>query len=293
MKLPIITLMMLLAQWTTAQNLVPNPDFEITNGDFCGLMVPGDYAATTVDWYAPTQGTPDLYFTTNAQSCYNFQPNSTYSGQIGFKGTQLPRSGSVMTGLGLYTIQGYEQREYIQVPLNYSLLVGEKYVVECYVSVADYMEFYSDQFGMYLSVQAVSHQTDYVLNYTPQVSSGGMISDTQNWVRIADTIIATDAFAYLTIGSFSSDEQTNTAVNPSASGDIGTYGSYYFIDDVRIEHIADTTHGSVGILELTATEKTLVKIVDFMGRETEFKPNTPLIYIYSDGTRERVLKFEK
>ena len=38
---------------------------------------------------------------------------------------------------------------------------------------------------------------------------------------------------------------------------------------------------------------TLVKIVDLLGRETHFKPNTPLIYIYSDGKMERVFKLEE
>lgn len=45
--------------------------------------------------------------------------------------------------------------------------------------------------------------------------------------------------------------------------------------------------------ELLQSEKELVKIVDFMSRETEFKPNTPLIFIYSDGSRERVMKIEE
>jgi len=35
------------------------------------------------------------------------------------------------------------------------------------------------------------------------------------------------------------------------------------------------------------TSKKLIKIVDVLGRETPFKPNTPLIYIYNDGTVER------
>ena len=48
-----------------------------------------------------------------------------------------------------------------------------------------------------------------------------------------------------------------------------------------------------GIEELLQNKKELVKIVDFMGREAEFKPNTPLIFIYSDGTRERVMKIEE
>tara|TARA_B100000508_G_scaffold141092_1_gene146379 strand:- start:24050 stop:25459 length:1410 start_codon:yes stop_codon:yes gene_type:complete len=34
--------------------------------------------------------------------------------------------------------------------------------------------------------------------------------------------------------------------------------------------------------------KKLIKVVDLTGRETEFKPNTLLIYIYSDGTTKKV-----
>jgi len=49
---------------------------------------------------------------------------------------------------------------------------------------------------------------------------------------------------------------------------------------------------NTGIEELLQNEKELVKIVDFMGRETEFKPNTPLIFIYSDGTVEKKMILE-
>jgi hypothetical protein len=39
-------------------------------------------------------------------------------------------------------------------------------------------------------------------------------------------------------------------------------------------------------------EKLLVKITNLLGQETEFKPNTVLIYVYSDGTTERIFKTE-
>ncbi len=45
--------------------------------------------------------------------------------------------------------------------------------------------------------------------------------------------------------------------------------------------------------ELVNSEKELVKIVDFTGRETAFKSNVPLIFIYSDGSRERVMEIQK
>ena len=44
------------------------------------------------------------------------------------------------------------------------------------------------------------------------------------------------------------------------------------------------------ILKLLNTKKELVKIIDFTGREREFTPNIPLIFIYSDGTQERVME---
>lgn len=48
-----------------------------------------------------------------------------------------------------------------------------------------------------------------------------------------------------------------------------------------------------GLETLIQAEKQVVKIYDLMGHQTEFKANTPLIFEYSDGTRERVLKLEE
>ena len=44
-------------------------------------------------------------------------------------------------------------------------------------------------------------------------------------------------------------------------------------------------------LELTKNpHKTLIYILDLLGRETTFKPNTPLIYVYDDGSIEKVFR---
>lgn len=48
----------------------------------------------------------------------------------------------------------------------------------------------------------------------------------------------------------------------------------------------------VGIEELLHTQKQVVRILDVMGRETTFKPNTVLFYVFSDGTMRRVFKIE-
>ena len=68
----------------------------------------------------------------------------------------------------------------------------------------------------------------------------------------------------------------------------------YALNMVVNNSIAPDCISTVGTNNLVMQkEKNLVKIIDFMGRETSFKPNTPLIYIYSDGTRERVMKLEE
>ena len=73
-----------------------------------------------------------------------------------------------------------------------------------------------------------------------------------------------------------------------------TTGNYAVV--VTVNNCSDTSSCTLvdftSVDELSAPDKELVKIIDFTGRETQFRPNTPLIFIYSDGTRERVMKVE-
>jgi hypothetical protein len=55
--------------------------------------------------------------------------------------------------------------------------------------------------------------------------------------------------------------------------------------------VALTFVADCSVLELdetTVNKKEIVKVVDFMGRETSIMLNQSLIYIYNDGTTERV-----
>jgi hypothetical protein len=234
-----------------AQNLVPNPDFEQRDFDFCGIAGSTDLSNSLADWYSATSGTPDVYFTDIVSSCWNFQPNSTYSGSIGIKGSQLPRSGSSMSGIGIYTIAGMNQREYIQVELSSPLIPTGKYLVEYYVSLADYTEFASNNLGFHLSTTAVSNGTDGLLSVNPQFASSYVIGDTQGWVRIVDTIVASDAFSFLTIGNFDDDSSTVVESNATASFEPGMYGAYYFIDDVRVERVIEDPTSSLAQMEIS------------------------------------------
>ena len=67
--------------------------------------------------------------------------------------------------------------------------------------------------------------------------------------------------------------------------DIGL--SHYFSQDCN-----NSCSSTLGLKEISNTPKVLTKIVDLMGRETEYRANIVLIYVYSDGTKEKVFTAE-
>lgn len=83
--------------------------------------------------------------------------------------------------------------------------------------------------------------------------------------------------------------ETNQSFTPAVTGNYAVEVTMNGCVDTSDCFLVDYT----GIEELLQNEKELVMILDFMGRETEYKPNAPLIFIYSDGTRERVMKLEE
>ncbi|MEY3084385.1 MAG: hypothetical protein RL037_565 [Bacteroidota bacterium] len=89
--------------------------------------------------------------------------------------------------------------------------------------------------------------------------------------------------------------QTTDAMNsPSFIASVRTPNNSGIEPIDSLQSIFSQMHScsEASIEELLNKDKELVKIIDFMGRETNFKPNTALIFIYSDGTRERVIKLE-
>ena len=87
------------------------------------------------------------------------------------------------------------------------------------------------------------------------------------------------------------NEAVNGATNQTF---LATYNSSFGVV-VTLNGCSDLSDcidiNKVGLSELT-TSKNLIQILDLMGRETPFKPNTPLIYVYDDGSIEKVFTIE-
>ena len=67
---------------------------------------------------------------------------------------------------------------------------------------------------------------------------------------------------------------------------IGTQANLYE-DSIDIEV---STPLSLDILDLS--DKKIVQIYDLNGKETPFKPNTPLIFLYDDGTYKKAVQMK-
>jgi hypothetical protein len=237
-----LLILFVLPSFSYSQNLVQNSSFEELSIEPCGItMTSAEFNSNMISWQCANLGTPDIFLTTIDSVCWNFQPNSIYPGPIGIKGPQLPHSGDAFVGIFAYTIPGLDQRDYIEIALESPMEIGSSYIIEFYVSLADSTEFSVNNVGAYLSSESIYSPTTGVLDYEAQLIFPDFIDDTENWVRIADTIVVEESFSYLSIGNFNDDDATSTQANPGSGTCVGCYGAYYYIDDVSVTEYFPTS----------------------------------------------------
>lgn len=204
-----------------AQNLVPNPSFDIQTE--CPEASEIQFA---VPWYAPTNGTPDLF----QSGC----PTQNVPGRTG-----PGSSGVYVHGEGVFA----NYREYIQAPLTAPLVAGQGYCVSLWVRKTNF-RYATDRFGVLFTTTAVGLSNTGVLPYTPQVENtpGNVLEDT-GWEEISGEFFAQGGEQYITVGSFSGPENTTVVVaNESSTSNV----AFYRIDDISV------TACAVGISEIGA-----------------------------------------
>lgn len=219
-----------------SQNLVKNYSFESYHFLSCGITE--QFNDAMIDWDSPVGTKGDIYSTTLPQDCYNHQPNTTYSGVIGIKGSASPSEGTVFVGIWVYTVNGLQQREYIRGKLTNALQVGSTYRVKMKISLADYMESYVGELGVaFMETQTVQSSGNLILA-TPQLVINEGLDVDNGWYEFETTFVSGGNYKYFIIGNFKSDANTVTYPNPDASEAVSTYGAYYYIDEVSVELVS-------------------------------------------------------
>lgn len=247
--LPLLFAYFLLAS-INAQNLVPNPSFELLKTTpSCNLSVPkAQFESIIHDWGMPTNATPDIYNTLMPNNCLSAQPHGTIRITEFPSGPQQPRTGNTMAGLAPYISTWY--REYLSVKLSSPLVVGERYCCRMYVSLAEGSKYAQSNLAMYFSDVEVYQPTAPYLGFTPQVVASEAITDSINWVEFKGSFKAQSPAQYLIIGNFdlaARDGQMYIGPDSNTAGYANF--AYYYIDDVSVEPLNPPT------LIITGNEK--------------------------------------
>ena len=224
----------------TQTNLVYNGDFEIydTCPNNCSFV--GDLQLNKCKgWYAPTMGTSD-YFNICSNNIFPLGFNVGVPKNV--IGYQAPHSGNGYIGLFSFANTLSTQciyREYVQTKLISPLILGKQYVLEYYVSMANYQAAVNSISALF-SINKIITNNDCAIIANPQIKyTDGFISDSLNWTKITGTFTAIGGEEYLTLGFF--EDTTNlSGVLPLLPDSITSRynSSYYYVDGVSLTESA-------------------------------------------------------
>jgi gliding motility-associated-like protein len=200
----------------SAQNLVPNPNFETF--EWCPQTISLINLATP--WTSASYATPDYY-----HSCCT---NLSVDVPLNFGGYQQALTGQAYAGCYFRGLNDY--REYIRALLTEPMEEGMCYQVGFFLNRMDQW-CGANQAGIYISTQAPFLEGQTVLPFEPQITgNGGFYSDTGAWVEISGLYPALGGEQYITIGNFRNNIET--IIDPSCTN--SDLNVYYYIDSVYV-----------------------------------------------------------
>ena len=233
-----------------AQNLVPNPSFELY--DTCTYstgFVGNSKPLYWEKWYQ----SPD-YIQTCAGSLGGL--DTLLGIPLNGFGFQYPVHGEAYVGLCSFgtTGGGVNYREYIGCQLVEPMEVGETYDLSFYTNVAVngsywWMRWASNNMGMLFTMQpniwTGMDQPLFELRNYAHLYSSAMIADSVNWTLVSGSFVADSAYQFLVLGNFFSNSLTDTVhLVPGPS-----LGAYYFVDGICVTRIGQECSFANGIGE--------------------------------------------
>lgn len=254
-----------------AQNLVPNPGFELYRMRPCHRpsnspesLKNNNVNRYVLNWYTPTSGTSDILYADTLIECSaslaRLEVGSMHDGKM-CAGIALSAF-SHLANNSFPEDERVEYREYLQVKLVNALKVGRVYRVEFFVRGITRVGLLSNNMSALFSTDSVLRRNSFGerIKASPQVVERNILGNDDGWQKISRCFVADSAYQFLTIGNFLSDLETSfqkTSWNVSI-------GPYYLIDDVSVVETdiafmpptgflgADTTICQGGTIEFTS-----------------------------------------
>ncbi|TAE05026.1 MAG: OmpA family protein [Bacteroidetes bacterium] len=240
-----------------SENLVPNPSFEQISD--CDLYFEEFHKVAHWKSY---NFTPDIFHT-----CSHLTFLSTPSNVFDF---QQPAEGKGYAGIMTYHVE--YPNEVIGVKLKQPLQVGKHYRLSFKVSRAKtHARYASDNLGMLLT----NSPDKAVYAGKAHMIMDEIIEESENWVQISSVVRADEAYQYVMIGNFFTEEYTR--LRQMSEGNFET--AYYFVDEVSVQ--------------LTTDLPTLVRTPTRIGKSNVTVSNTPLngsVYALSGKVIDAITK---
>ncbi len=255
------------------ENIVDNGGFETVEGKLKAL----GGIDNAVGWSSPTGARADIY-TPSKILDINVPAN--------FYGKEDAKEGTNYAGIVGFSYGDVMARTYIMAKLNTPLKKGMKYCVKFNISLSERSKYSSNKIGMKFSEKqfgtdsktAIIEKTD-VLDDKDKIFSA-----MYNWEQVCGEFIATGGEKFLTIGNFTSNENTKyeKIKKDSKMKEAQVSAAYYYIDDVIVTLITeeDVCDCGKGLLAEDNYSKTIYQKVSTLNDKMTPKEKMELQIIY-------------
>lgn len=241
-RLALLVVTLTLVENTKAQNLVPNPSFELRNtcpSSFSTIPYSPNYNLFPFiqSWVSPTDGTPDYMHLCAGFGSPVHVPNNIF-------GYQAPHSGDAYAGM-FFWLSGSNYREYLQTRLVTPMQAGEQYYMSMYYSPTigesgpNFDVVGISNIGMHITSNHITQVTG-AISLTPQITqpSGQNLVDTSSWIKIKGIYASNGGEEWLTIGNFDANPNIPHTVIIDNPGTL--FSSYSYLDDINVTKIKHT-----------------------------------------------------
>ncbi|MES2679718.1 MAG: OmpA family protein [Bacteroidota bacterium] len=197
-----------------AQNLVQNPGFEELAGN------PGNGHAPlncSKNWFCSNFSGTDYYIRTDGSG--EGVPKNMY-------GTQEPHSGNAYAGVCIHK----DHIEYLGTKLTKTLVAGNTYLVEFYISRAEKSVAAVKKFGILFSERPYKtiNRKGFAIEPNIKFTDANGFKEEKQWVKLSETYQAEGFETYLTLGHFIDDHPEGVK-----------QFSHYYIDDLSVTLVGE------------------------------------------------------
>lgn len=212
-----------------SENFVENGSFEQTDGKVKKLGA----IESALGWVSPTGVRADL-----------FTPSSVPEINVPLNvfGKEEAKEGANYAGIYAYSFGDKVPRSYIMAKLSTPLKKGLKYCVKFNVSLAEASKYASNQLGALLSAKPITTDSKTAIIEKPQVlhPDNKVYNAMYNWETVCAEFVAGGGEKFITIGNFSSNDETIGEKNKKTEMKVvPVIAAYYYIDDVSVTLVSE------------------------------------------------------